>query len=138
MSIKTGCWIKIEFNRSSREIADKYIATNGDSLFSLKKTYISDYNKFLKQLCRDLGFDEKTNHTVMNSDGRTDTVVPKWKMIGSHTARRSFICNALICGIPANIVMKWTGHTSLASFMRYVDANDTVKAEAMKRFDDFI
>lgn len=38
----------------------------------------------------------------------------------SNTARRSFATNAVLAGIPALEVMKFTGHRSMASFLQYV------------------
>ena len=38
---------------------------------------------------------------------------PKCDLIGTHAARRTFICFALSSGIPPQVVMKWTGHPTI-------------------------
>ena len=35
--------------------------------------------------------------------------------MGTHAARRTFVCNALAFGIPAEVIMKITGHSNLCS-----------------------
>ena len=36
-----------------------------------------------------------------------DEVTPKYALLSTHAGRRTFICNALALGIPAQVVMKW-------------------------------
>lgn len=54
---------------------------------------------------------------------------------GTHTGRRTFICNALALGIPAQVVMKWTGHSDYKAMKPYIDIADDVKANAMNKFN---
>ena len=53
----------------------------------------------------------------------------------THAGRRTFICNALSLGIPANVVMKWTGHSDYKAMKPYIDIADDIKANAMNKFD---
>ena len=71
---------------------------------------------------------------VMNALTKSN---PNTKVIGTHTGRRSFICNALGMGISPQVVMKWTGHSDYKAMKPYIDVADEIKAEAMKKFDDF-
>ena len=45
--------------------------------------------------------------------------------------------NALSMGISPQVVMKWTGHSDYKAMKPYIDVADDIKAEAMKKFDDF-
>ena len=65
-----------------------------------------------------------------------EETLPKYELIGTHTGRRTFICNALMLGIPAEIVMKWTGHSDYKSMKPYIDVTNAAKAKAMKLFDE--
>ena len=49
--------------------------------------------------------------------------------------RRTFICNALALGIPAQVVMKWTGHSDYKAMKPYIDIADDIKANAMNKFN---
>ena len=52
-----------------------------------------------------------------------------------HAGRRTFICNALALGIPAQVVMKWTGHSDYKAMKPYIDIADDIKANAMNKFN---
>ena len=47
-------------------------------------------------------------------------IVPKFKLICTHTARRSFATNSFLAGIPSIAIMKITGHQTEKSFLRYI------------------
>lgn len=67
---------------------------------------------------------------------RIEEVHPKYELIGTHTGRRTFICNALTMGIPAATVMEWTGHSDYKAMKPYIKIADQEKAKAMKKFDE--
>jgi len=62
-------------------------------------------------------------------------VIPKYKLLATHTGRRTFICTALSLGIPVNVVVKWTGHSDYKAMKPYIDIADDIKANVMKKFD---
>ena len=94
-------------------------------------------NAYLHELCELAGFDEPIRITYYRGNERFDEIKPKYKVIGTHTGRRSFICNALGMGISPQVVMKWTGHSDYKAMKPYIDVCDEIKEEAMKKFDDF-
>ena len=57
---------------------------------------------------------------------------------GLHIGRKTFIVNALSLGVPPNVVMKWTGHSDYKSMKPYIDIVDSVKADAMARFNGLL
>ena len=50
----------------------------------------------------------------------TNTTKQHWELIGTHTARRSYISNMLKRGYDSHLLMKITGHTTEEAFKRYV------------------
>ena len=60
----------------------------------------------------------------------------KYSLIGTHAARRTFICFALSNGVPPQVVMKWTGHSDYKAMRPYIDIAEKTKADAMKKIDD--
>jgi integrase len=56
--------------------------------------------------------------------------------MSTHAARRTFICNALAMGIPANVVMKWTGHSDYKAMKPYIDITDLARVVSMEKFND--
>ena len=57
---------------------------------------------------------------------------PKYDMISSHTARRSFATNFEADGVPVNELMAITGHTTEKAFRKYV------KRRAESEFKGFL
>lgn len=80
---------------------------------------ISSYNKYLKYLMKHIGITEEIKReTKVNGMIQTE-YIPKHKLIGSHTGRRTFITINLLRGIPLHEIMRASGHTSYSSFQKY-------------------
>ncbi len=94
-------------------------------------------NEYVHELCKVAEIDEPVRQTYYKGNDRIDIIRPKYELVGTHTGRRTFICNALAIGIPPQVVMKWTGHNDYKAMKPYIDVADETKAEAMKKFDDF-
>ena len=65
---------------------------------------------------------------------RYDEVYPKWQLLGTHGARRTFICVSLELGIPATVIQKITGHANEAAMRPYIAITDKTIREAMDLF----
>lgn len=128
---------RIELNTHSKAILKKYEPFEFQDGKALPVVSNQKMNQYLHELCKFAGFDEPIRLTYYRGSKRIDEVKPKYDVIGTHTGRRSFICNALGMGISPNVVMKWTGHSDYKAMKPYIDVCDEIKAEAMKKFDDF-
>lgn len=82
------------------------------------------------------GIDEPIRETYYRGNERIDEVLPKYELVGTHVGRRTFICNALSLGIPAQVVMKWTGHNDYKAMKPYIDIADKIKSNAMSKFNN--
>lgn len=136
-TIKTIDSLRIELNTHSKAILKKYEPFKFDEGMALPVVSNQKMNKYLHELCELAGFDEPIRVTYYRGNERFDEIKPKYKLIGTHTGRRSFICNALSMGISPQVVMKWTGHNDYKAMKPYIDVCDEIKEEAMKKFDDF-
>ena len=137
-TVKTADSLSIELNDIARYILDKYKAIdfpNGKALPVLEN---QSMNRDLKVLCKLAGINEEIRLTTYKGNVRQDTIKHKWELIGTHTARRTFIVTALSRGVPPNVVMKWTGHSDYKSMKPYIDIVDSAKAQAMSKFNDIL
>lgn len=134
-TVKTADTLKIELNKFARAILDKYKDTEQPLNMALPVISNQRMNEYLKELGEVCGLNDPVTVTYYKGNRRIDEVYPKWQMIGTHTGRRTFICNALSKGIAPQVVMKWTGHSDYKSMKPYIDISDTAKAKAMKLFD---
>lgn len=92
-------------------------------------------NDYLKELGELAEINEPVSETYYKGSRRIDTITPKYALLGTHAGRRTCICNALALGIPAQVVMKWTGHSDYKAMKPYIDIADDVKANAMNKFN---
>lgn len=134
-TVKTADSLIIELNNHSKAIIEKY----KDIAFQDQKVLpvISNQrmNTYLKELAELAEINEPVRETYYKGNERIDVVTPKYSLLGTHAARRTFICNALSLGIPANVVMKWTGHSDYKAMKPYIDIADDIKASAMSKFN---
>lgn len=135
-TIKTADTITIELNKYARTILDKYADRADLGGYVFPHITNQRMNIYLKELCELCEINQPITQTYYRGSERTDETLPKYEHIGTHTGRRTFICNALMLGIPAEIVMKWTGHADYKSMKPYIDVTNKAKADAMNKFDE--
>ena len=80
---------------------------------------ISSYNKYLKYLMLHVGLTEEIKRESKINGFIHTEYIPKYKLIGSHTGRRTFVTINLLRGIPLHEIMRASGHTSYSSFQKY-------------------
>lgn len=88
-------------------------------------------NDYLKEMGQAVGIDEQVSKSQKRAGKVQTEYLPKYKLISSHTARRSFATNAYKSGIPAPSIMKITGHRSEKAFMKYIKIGKEENAELM-------
>lgn len=134
-TVKTADSLIIELNKHSRSILEKYENVVFEKDKALPVISNQRMNDYLKELAELAGIDEPIRETYYIGNKRIDEVTPKYALLSTHAGRRTFICNALSLGIPANVVMKWTGHSDYKAMKPYIDIADDIKANAMNKFD---
>ena len=135
-TVKTHDKIAIELNDYSKAILDKYegmVFPGGTALPVISNQKMNDY---LKELAELAGLNAPVTQIYYKNGERIEETKPKYSVIGTHAGRRTFICNALSMGIPADIVMKWTGHSDYAAMKPYIDIAQSEKSKAMAKFNE--
>lgn len=94
-------------------------------------------NEHLHEAAEIAGLDELVSVVSYSGSERKEVVVPKYAVLTTHCGRRTFIVNALRLGIPASVIMEWTGHSDYKAMKPYIKIVDVAKAENMARFDNF-
>ncbi|MCH3995424.1 MAG: tyrosine-type recombinase/integrase [Prevotella sp.] len=135
VTVKTADRIQIELNNKSQAILSKYSDIHFPGRKVLPVISNQKMNQRLHSLCKLAGIDEPIKTTHYEGNSRVDEVKPKYKLVGTHCGRRTFICTALAKGIPPSVVMKWTGHSDYKAMKPYIDIADEVKSSYMKQFD---
>ncbi len=122
--------VTIPLNKFSKQILNKYKETIWDPL---PKISAQKFNEYIKDCCKDVGITKPV--TIYNDSGgvRTQETKPKYQLITSHTARKTFVTNSLILGMHETVVKEITGHKKQESFRRYVKVADSYRKSEMDK-----
>lgn len=134
---KTSDGLIIELNKYSSEILDKYKNVNIPDNKALPVISNQKMNEYLKALGQVCGLDDPQRVVYFIGNKRHEEVYPKWALLTTHCGRRSFVVNALMLGIPVEVVMKWTGHSDYDAMKPYIAIVDELKKREMAKFDLF-
>ncbi|MDR0385271.1 MAG: site-specific integrase, partial [Prevotellaceae bacterium] len=132
---KTVNALKIELNKYSRAILDKYRDVELPDNNALPVISNQRSNDYIKEMGRIAGFDEPIRIVYFIGHQRYEEVYPKYELLSTHCGRRTFVVNSLFLGIPAEVVMSWTGHRDYDSMRPYIKIVDQLKENSMRKFD---
>jgi integrase len=132
---KTADGLKIELNKYSLAILDKYKEIHFDNDLALPIISNAKMNVHLKTMAKLAGINDQVRVVYFIGSTRYEEVYPKHELITTHCGRRTFIVNALYLGIPAEVVMSWTGHSDYESMKPYIAIVDELKQTSMDKFN---
>lgn len=124
MQKKTGNKARVDINKMSidrkttLELLKKY-DYNPPTTVDL-----SGFAKTLHELMRYIGFDEMVKRESRVGGFVKEEFIPKWKLITSHTARRTFITVNVMRGFNIMEIRRASGHASQSTFERYLCYTD--------------
>ena len=127
---KTDDTLTIPLNDISYSILEKYD-------YKLPKMENQVINRFLKELCRRAAIDTPTTVIHYKGSSRIEVTGPKWQFVSTHSARKSFVSNSLMLGVPVPTVMSCTGHKSYQVMQAYVAVADEAKQAAVQSLQNF-
>lgn len=133
---KTSDGLSIELNKHSQAILDKYKDVVFPNEMALPVISNPKMNEHLKRLGQVAGLEEPTRIVYFKGNARHEEVYPKWALLTTHCGRRTFVVTALQLGIPAEVIIRWTGHANYEAMKPYVKIVDEVKEKSMSKFDD--
>lgn len=125
---KTGEKVSIPLHEKLRQILI-------DNEFDVSRIRISNqkFNYHVKELGEKAGINQLVEIVRFEKGIKQYLTFPKYKLIASHTGRRTFITNSILAGIPLPVIQKITGHRKLTTLQKYVDiADDSKKTEFEK------
>lgn len=122
---KTSGRIVIPLRKQVKEVLAKYggQAPDIDSF---------TFNKRIKELGDGAGLHQKVEIEHKRGTIKEAQLLEKYKLISSHTCRRSFCTNAYLDGIDVQLIMKISGHKSEKAFRRYLKISNYEAAQKLK------
>jgi site-specific recombinase XerD len=121
---KTGQFSYIPLNNKLKRLLDKY-----DWLFSTISS--QKFNDHIHEICRIAGFTETVVRDRFYGNKKISEDMPRYKLISSHTARRTFITISEQRGVSHSLIMKVTGIRSLKTLENYIKIDKERLSEAI-------
>ena len=122
---KTDEFSIIPLSKYVRAILIKY---NNELPRSISNQKMNDY---IKEICLLADITEKIETSVTKGGKLIKTTSKKYKLISSHTARRSFATNLYLADVPSISIMKITGHKSEKAFLTYIRVSQEQNADKL-------
>lgn len=121
---KTGQFSYIPLTRKLKALLDKYD-------WELPTISSQKFNDHIHEICRIAGFTEIVTRDRFFGNRKDTEEIPRYKLIASHTARRTFITLSEQKGVSHSLIMKVTGIKSLKTLENYIRVDKDRLSEAI-------
>lgn len=118
----------VPLTNNALAIIDKY---QKQGLLKLPTISNQKTNSHLKNVMSSIGINDEVTITSFKGAERIETTYKKYELIGTHTARRTFITLSLEKGMRPEVVMQISGHRDYKSFKKYIKLSNIVKIKEM-------
>ena len=127
---KTDELVEIPLHDTILSIMEKY---NGKYANNLPPSLTNQpLNRYLKEIGQLVGFDGLETIIYTKGGKRITQQLPKYELITTHTARRSFATNQYLLGVPTITIMEMTGHRTEKAFMKYIKVSKREHAQKIR------
>lgn len=97
--------------------------------YQIPKLSNQKLNQYLKEIGKTANIIEPVKTTILKGKNRVELIKPKYELLTTHTARRTFVSLSLYNGIPSSVIMTITGHSTATMLNEYFknDIRETSK-----------
>jgi integrase len=129
---KTADLLRVPLSPLAQGILARYVGHREGRALPVKSNQKT--NADLKILGRLARLDTPTTTTQHKGSERVQTTRPKYDLISTHTARRTFVTLALEGGMRPETVMRITGHKDYKTLHRYLKITDAVVQDEFAQY----
>ena len=119
---------RIPLNKFAKEILKTYENTIH---FPVPKISLVKLNLYIKECCKLAGINTITEKTYFSGKKRIEKRVPKYKLITSHTGKKTFTTNSLVLGMEVSVIRKIIGNKDEKSMRPYLAIAEDKKQQEM-------
>ncbi len=95
---------------------------------------ITEFNKTIRRLAEQAKINSDIVITKKIAGKTSETIYKKFQLVSSHTCRRTFCTLKFLDQMPAQVIMKFSGHKTERAFMRYLKIDAEMAARQYKQF----
>jgi len=127
---KTGAKVYIPCSSELLQILEKY---------DFNVPHLSDQkvNDYIKEVAKMAKLEDEIRVEYVKGGQKHVDFVPKWKMVHTHTARRTGATLMYLSGMDIYDIMKITGHTTPLTLKRYIKAEELEVVQKMVQQYDY-
>lgn len=139
----TGNELRI-FQVKTRQPVKLYLNDNViEMMGQLKELHKDSYdrkvlNKHLKEIGKLIGLDSIESSTKLVGNKRITIEKPRWQLLTTHVGRRTFATTAAMKGMPLHVIKQYTGHQSLDSLEKYLNASNYDDREILENLFNLV
>jgi integrase len=122
----------IRLNKFSKAILDKYKGTIYEPLPNIS---MQKFNDYIKECCEIVKINKPTTITGFVGAKKIQKTVPKFQLITSHTARKTFITNSLLLGMEPKAIKKIANIKKDAVLDKYMKITEEYTDEQMDKWN---
>jgi integrase len=126
---KTGKQIELPLLPEAMGILKKY----EHQYKALPKISAQKFNDYIKEACKEVGINAPVEVEPIRK-GEAKLVFPKYKLIGSHVARKTFVSGMVKRGFQIELIMEFATISDHRTLKRYLYLDNDYKREQLKKF----
>lgn len=101
---------------------------------SFESGNVTEFNKIIRRIAEKAKIDSDVVITKKIAGKTSEITYKKFELVSSHTCRRTFCTLKYLDEMPAQIIMKFSGHKTERAFMRYLKIDSELAAKQYRRF----
>lgn len=121
---KTGDLVLTTLHRFSKPLFAKYLKGKKDSEFIFPQHKQQFINREIKNIARAAGLKESVKVTLYKGASMSESDIPKYKLVSSHTGRRSFSRILSMVGLSEKIIAEEMGHKVQSITQHYIGGTE--------------
>lgn len=95
------------------------------------------FNDYIKECCQIVGINKPTTITGFIGTKKIQNTLPKYQLITSHTARKTFITNSLLLGMEPKAIKKIANIKKDAVLDKYMKITEEYTDEQMDKWNNY-
>lgn len=132
---KTNEHITIPLTEQAQKIIMKYKGRVSDPTSVFDVISNQKLNDYIKIAAERAGLNREVINTYFVGTERKEEIHKFYEIISCHDARRTFVSCSLAMGIPAEVVMKCTGHHSYSTMKPYIETATETQTMEMEKWN---
>tara|TARA_B110000285_G_scaffold211861_1_gene254925 strand:+ start:539 stop:1792 length:1254 start_codon:yes stop_codon:yes gene_type:complete len=112
----------------------KILDSNKGEVPSIKKMTITEFNKLIRVICKSAGIEKELKRQREVAGKKVIESYFRYQEVSSHTCRRTFCTLKFLKGMPAQAIMKFSGHRTERNFLKYLKLDAELTARKYGEF----